>query len=118
MAEQVIPVLDIDLPRNGVYIRELSLTDDDGAALDITGATFEADAGTHAGYAGVASATFTPDGDPTTGRVTIKWTGSDFDAYGNLAEISYMVYDVKMTLGATPYILMRGLLKLIPGVTA
>lgn len=108
--------LDIDLPRNGQFARMITVTDGDGDPINITGATFDADAASHPGQAAIASATCTIDSGPA-GTFNMVWDGSDFASFGSLAETSIAVYDVRMVLAGVPWILFRGAISLLPGIS-
>lgn len=108
--------MDIDVHRNAVFMQEFTLEDNDGAVVDLTGATLAAVAASHAGEPTVATATINIT-DATAGKFTMEWDGADFGAFGSTSEVGLLVYDLKMELDAVPYIICFGCINLIPGIT-
>lgn len=110
-------VLNIDLPRNGHFLRELTAYAQDGSIVDLTGATLEASARDIPGGTVIASAVMTLT-DPTAGKFEMLWTGADFDAFGSLTEVARPSYDAKITpLGGVTDV-FRGQINLIPECTS
>jgi hypothetical protein len=109
--------MDIDLPRNGQFSRQITMEVDADTPFDLTDAVINAKAASHAGSEVIATATCTVDVGPS-GTFTMTWLGSDFDAFGNLYERSIAVYDVVVVIDAVPYVPLRGAINLLPGVTS
>lgn len=109
---------DIELQRNADYLREYTILDDDGAVLDLTGATFAWDFKMRAGDpdAPIASATVTVIDAPG-GIVEVAFSGSDFDAVDGEFELVRLAYDFIGTQDSVSTPLARGYLNLIPGVS-
>lgn len=108
--------LNIDLPRNGHFVRELTAYAQDGSIVDLTGATIEARArdipgGTLIG----ASATITLT-EPAAGKFQMLWAGSDFDGFGSVTEVARPSYDCKITKAGVTDV-FRGQINLIPEST-
>lgn len=110
-------VLDIDVPRNGHYFQEWQMLDSDGDAIDITGHTITMKATAVPGGSNVATATIAVL-EATAGRISVKWTGSDFDSFGNVYQISRAAYDLKDVYpDGTINVPVRGALNVIPEST-
>lgn len=113
-----IPTLDIELPRNADYRREYAIVDDDGAALDLTGAVFDLEVKYRAGDADppIADATITVTDAPG-GIVEVHLSGDQFAAVPGVNEIVRLAYDWKATQDGDDTILARGAIILTPGVS-
>ena len=109
--------LNIDVPRNGEFYREITLVAQDGNPIDLTGAAVSASARDIPGGTVVASATVVLI-EASAGKFTLRWTGSDFDSFGSAAEIARPSYDVKVVRAGLTEIPFRGYLNLLPENTA
>lgn len=111
--------MDIEVPRNGDYLRTWRLRDVDKVAIDLTGTTLEADARVVAGFGPVlASATITIE-PGTSGLFSMRWHGADFDGVGSVTEVAAFAWDLKHRhADGIVEIVARGTINLIPGVTA
>jgi hypothetical protein len=109
----------IEVPRQGDWIKELQLTDIDGEPIDLTGHTFEWSARSTAGVGIViASATVTIV-EPLEGIIKGQWHGPDFDAVGIETEIVRVAHDLKdIYPDATIDVPFRGQIIVFPEVTA
>lgn len=108
-------IMNIDLPRNGHFLREFTVYAQDGSIVDLTGATIAASARDIPGGVIIASADATVTDGPA-GKFELLWTGSDFDSFGSLTQVARPSYDCKITLlGITD--VFRGQINLIPEST-
>jgi len=114
----MVAILDLEVPRNGDFITELRLTATGGAPIDLTGHTLESSARVIAGDGTVvASATVTAV-EPTDGRFSLLWRGSDFADFGALTRIARFAYDFAHTYpDGLRLVPIRGTLALIPEST-
>lgn len=110
--------LNIELQRNSDYRREFAILDDDGAALDLTGAVFAFDVKYRAGDPDppLASATVTVVDAPT-GITEVHLSGDQFNAVEGTHELVRLAYDWKATQDGDDTILARGYVLLSPGVS-
>lgn len=108
-------VLNIDLPRNGHFLREITAYAQDGSIVDLTSATIEASATDIPGGTVIASAVVTIV-EASAGKFQMLWTGSDFDSFGSLTEVARPSYDAKITHGGVTDV-FRGQINLIPECT-
>lgn len=109
-------ILNIDVPRNGHFMRDLTVYAQDGSIVDLTGATLEADARDIPGGTVIASAALTII-EASAGVFRMIWTGADFDAFGSLTEVARPSYDCKITKAGITDV-FRGQINLIPESTA
>lgn len=111
--------LNIEVPRQGDFVREYTLADTNGDPHDLNGATIDWDAREVAGQGAViASATITII-DAITGTIEAKWHGPDFDAVGEPTEIVRVAHDMKLVLdGGDIDVPIRGQINLMPEVTS
>jgi hypothetical protein len=107
--------LNIDLPRNGHFLRELTVYAQDGSVVDLTGATLEASARDIPGGTIIASAAVSLV-EATAGKLELLWTGSDFDSFGSLTQVARPSYDLKITLNGITDVI-RGQINLLPEST-
>lgn len=108
--------LDIDVHRNATFLQEFTLYGDDDEVVDITDAVLTSTARSHAGADAITSADVSVSDGPA-GKFTFQWDGDDFASFGSLTEPVVAVYDLKMVLDGTPYILAYGVLNILPGIT-
>lgn len=110
--------MDIELQRNATFARQFALTDDTGAALDLTGATFAFDVKARAGDPDppLASATVTVV-NAAGGLVKVVLAGSLFAAIDGDYEAVRLAYDFIGTQAGISTVLARGTLTLLPGVS-
>lgn len=109
--------LDIEVARNAAFLRQLTITDDDGAPIDLTGASFALDVRSAAGVGSVlASATVTVDDAPN-GLLTIELLGSAFSGVTGTTEIVRLAHDFLATQDSVTIALVRGEIVLLPAVS-
>ncbi len=110
--------LPISLQRNEDFAREFAITDDAGAALDLTGATFEWSFKMRAGDPDpvIASASVTVT-DAVGGLVQVEFSGSDFAAVEGDWDAVRMAYDWIATQDGSTTVLAYGEFTLLPGVS-
>lgn len=110
--------LDISVPRNGDFLADFQLCDSAGAAIDLTGHTLQSSARLIAGDgSAIASATLNVV-EPTQGRFSMIWHGSDFDAYGEPTRVSRFDFDLThLYPDGIRLVPIRGTLHLIPEST-
>lgn len=108
-------ILNIDLPRNGHFLRELTAYAQDGSVVDLSDATLEASATDIPGGTVIAEATMTVT-DAAAGQFEMLWTGSDFNSFGSLTEAARPAYDAKITIAGITDV-FRGQISLIPRST-
>lgn len=110
--------LDLEVPRNGHFFRTWQFTDAAGEPVDLSTATLTMKARDTAGGSVIATGTLTAI-TAAQGLFSAKWTGSDFDSYGNVFEATRASYDVKCVYGdGIIDILVRGQLIIIPESTS
>lgn len=110
--------LPLEVQRNGSFAALLTITDDAGEGLDLTGA--EITMGVHyaSGMGGDALAYFATEIiDAANGAVDVLIQGSQFIGVPGQFEPVVLAYDLKVTQDETPMVLMRGPLTLLPGVS-
>lgn len=109
---------DIEVPRNGSDFREYQMLDASGVAIDLTGWTITAQARDTAGGTVIATATVALV-EPTNGIFSVKWLGSQFDAYGSAQAMAVAAIDIKaIDASSLPIAITRGTLYITPEVTA
>lgn len=110
---------DIEVPRQGDWLKEIQLTDGEGAPSNLTGCTFEWKARAVAGTGAVlASATVTLI-DGAEGTFSVQWHGPDFDGFGIATQPVRVAHDLKITFpDGTIDVPVRGQLIIYPEVTA
>lgn len=114
--------LDIEVPRNGSDARILQLMAADVVGIDqpidVTGYSFTAQARDVPGGTVIATATVVID-TAVDGMVSMRWLGSQFDAYGSAFQMAVASWDLKMTDGSgLVSVPLRGVLYITPEVTA
>lgn len=111
--------LNIEVPRQGDWLKELQLTDIAGVPIDITGHTITWNSRVIAGVGAViASATVTIL-EAANGMILARWHGPDFDSVGNQTEIVRVAHDLKdIYPDGTVDVPFRGQLIVFPEVTA
>lgn len=105
--------MNIDVPRNGHFVREFTLVAQDDSPINLTGSTIEADARDIPGGTVIASATISIT-EAVNGKFEMTWAGTDFDAFGSPTEIARPSYDVKVTQAGISLVPFRGYLNLLP----
>ncbi|MET3710421.1 hypothetical protein ABIC65_001101 [Sphingomonas trueperi] len=109
---------DIEVPRQGDWPKELVLTDIDGAPINLTGATVEWKSRAIAGAGAVLAAATVNIVEPLSGRISARWHGPDFDAFGLPTEAVRVAHDLKLTYPTGIVdVLLRGQLIIYPEVT-
>lgn len=112
------PDLDIEVPRQGDWFKELQLTDRAGVPIDLTDCTLLWRARRIAGTGAVIATATIQITERVNGRVSVSWHGPDFDAVGNPTEIVRVAHDLKLTFASgridVPF---RGQLIIFPEVT-
>lgn len=109
---------DVEIQRNEDYVRRFAILDDAGAALNLTGATFEWSFKMRAGDPDPVIATATIDViDAAGGIVEVSFSGSDFAAVDGDWEEVRLAYDWIATQDSITTVLARGYLLLKPGVS-
>lgn len=110
--------VELDVPRNGSYFQEWQMLDDENLPIDLTGHTLSADARSVAGEGAVLASATIVLVEANTGRFSMQWDGSDFDAYGDLTVDSRAAFDLKHAHpGGLVVVPVRGQIVLIPEVT-
>lgn len=110
---------EIEVPRQGDWFKELALTDIDKAPINLTGATLAWSARAIAGTGAVMATAAVNIIEPTAGRITVRWHGPDFDAFGLPTEVVRVAHDLKLTYpDGIVDVLLRGQLIIYPEVTA
>jgi hypothetical protein len=111
--------LDIEVPRNGDYLRESQLVDVDDNPIDITNSTFVMSVRSAAGASGSVLASFTVTKlEPyAEGRFTEKLSGSALSAVAGAMEVVRLAYDIKRTDAGIVTIEREGAVLLKPGVS-
>ena len=119
-------ILDIELPRNGVWARLFQITDvsvdDDGdeseTPRNLMGATFDMDVRVLPGAVGppIFNAKVEPI-NLSIGEFEIEIKGSDFDGRGSVAVNYKSYYDLKVFVEGDEIILFSGTIILTPGVS-
>lgn len=110
----------IRVPRNGDWFMGWALTDDTGAAIDITGWTLKLQVKAVAGAPGgpIASAIFSAR-DDVNGTFNVRLRGSDFASVAGPMERVTLAYDFLCTDGSgIKMIEVNGAVFLMPGVSA
>ena len=115
-------LLDIEVPRNGSDDRLLYIYDIDDNGVqsprDLTNHTASAIARDVFGGAVIATAVCSIP-EPTLGRISMKWLGSQFDNYGDTMALVIAAYDLKLIDEASlPTVPVRGTLYITPESTA
>ena len=114
--------LDLEVPRNGSDSRILQLVgmDESGAEipLDLSGYVVSARARDVFGGDYVATATAAID-DPSSGKVSIRFVGAQFDAFGDSSATAIAAWDLKI-IGpdGVPEVPLRGIIYISPEATA
>lgn len=110
---------DIEVPRQGDWLKELQLTDAEGAPSNLAGCTIQWSARAIAGAGAVlASATILLI-DGAEGMFSARWHGPDFDTFGLATQPVRVAHDLKITFpDGTIDVPVRGQLILYPEVTA
>jgi hypothetical protein len=110
---------DIEVPRQGDWVKELQLTDIDGGPISIGGCTFEWKARAIAGAGSVLASASVTILEASEGIVRAVWHGPDFDSHGLVTERVRVAHDLKQTYpDGTIDVPFRGQLILYPEVTA
>lgn len=110
---------DIEVPRQGDWLRTLAFTDIDYTPIDLAGCTLAWQARAIAGSGGVLASAAITITDATAGQIEAKWHGPDFDSYGLTTEIVRVAHDLKLTYAdSVVQVLLRGQLLIFPEVTA
>lgn len=110
---------DIDVPRQGDFVREYALLDDNDEPINLTGATLMWSARSIAGSGEVLASATINLVEPTGGRFTARWHGPDFDAFGLPTEVVRVAHDLKITFSDSLVdVPLRGQLIIYPEVTA
>ncbi len=99
------------IDQGSTFSTTISLTDDDGLAIDLTGYTGQSQIRKH--YTSATSVPFTVAIAPSTGQVTLSLTAT---VTAGLASGRY-VYDVELTTGSTVSRVLEGLVTVSPEVT-
>lgn len=109
--------INIEVPRNGHYLAEWRLQDDEGAPIDLTGHEIAMTCRAVAGLGGIIASADINILEPTGGAFTVDWDGADFDGVDGPTEIVRLAYDLKHTGGGTVEVPVRGQIILMPKVT-
>jgi hypothetical protein len=109
----------IEVPRQGDWFREMVLTDIDRVPINLTGCAIAWSARAIAGAGAVLATATVAIVEPLTGRITVRWHGPDFDAFGLPTEAVRVAHDLKLTYPDSIIdVLVRGQLIIYPEVTA
>lgn len=110
--------VNLEVPRNGHCYKIFQYLDDDGLPADLTGATLSAKAQSPAGDGTIIATATVAVVIPEIGQFSIKWTGADFDSYGELSGLVVVSYDLKIERAdGIIDVPMRGNLSIIPECT-
>lgn len=108
----------LEVPRNGHCFKAFQYLNDAGEPGDLTGATLSARAQSPAGDGTIIASAEVVATLADIGQFTIKWTGSDFDNFGELTAEAIANYDLKVVLPSGIIdVPMRGNLHIIPECT-
>lgn len=111
--------LNLEVPRQGDFVREYELLDQSNAPIDLTGHTLAWSAREAAGSGSVIASATIIVVEAVSGRFRAKWHGPDFDAVGEVTEIVRVAHDLKHTYpGGEIDVPIRGELIIYPEVTA
>lgn len=110
--------LDLSIPRNGDFLADFQFCDSAGVAIDLTGHTLQSSARVIAGDGSVIASATISILEPTAGRFSVRWRGSDFDAYGEPTRVSRFDYDLThLHPDGVRLVPLRGTLHLVPEST-
>ena len=110
---------DIEVPRQGDWLKEIQLTDGDGAPANLTDCTIEWNARAVSGSGSVLASATVSLIDVAEGTFSAQWHGPDFDSFGIATQPVRVAHDLKITFpdGAID-VPVRGQLIIYPEVTA
>ncbi|WP_422057698.1 hypothetical protein [Sphingomonas sp.] len=110
---------DIEVPRQGDWLKEIQLTDAEGNPANLTGCTIEWSARATAGAGSVLASATTSLIDGNEGLFSARWHGPDFDGFGIVTQPVRVAHDLKVTYpDGTIEVPVRGQLIIYPEVTA
>lgn len=110
--------LNIEVPRQGDWIKELQLTDIAGVPIDLSGHSLAWSARLVAGSGGVVATATVSILEASEGRIRARWHGPDFDAVGIATQIVRVAHDLKETYpDGSIDVPFRGQLNIYPEVT-
>ncbi|WP_333571302.1 hypothetical protein [Sphingomonas sp.] len=109
---------DIEVPRQGDWLREFAMTGDDDTPINLTGASIAWQARSVGGVGAVLGTAAVSIVEPLSGRITVRWHGPDFHAIGLPSEIVRVAHDMKVTYpDGIVDVPLRGQLIIYPEVT-
>lgn len=110
---------DIEVPRQGDWLREIQLTDADENPSNLTGCTIVWSARATAGAGSVLASATVDLLSGSGGLFRARWHGPDFDGFGVATQSVRVAHDIKITYpDGTIEVPVRGKLIIYPEVTA